>query len=54
VHFCIPAMGYVVQWLRGPFGILAIIALGATALLIPEKSKDDKKENKKEDVNGGE
>ncbi|MDD1748059.1 MAG: signal peptidase I [Methanomassiliicoccales archaeon] len=53
VQLCIPAMGYVVQWLRGPFGILAIIALGAATFLMPEKSKDEKKEKMKEDVNGG-
>jgi signal peptidase I len=53
VQVCIPAMGYVVQWLRGPFGLLAIIALGAAALLIPEKSEDSKKEITKEDLNGG-
>ena len=53
VQVCIPTMGYVVQWLRGPFGLLAIIALGAATLLIPEKSEDNKKEITKEDSNGG-
>jgi signal peptidase len=53
VQVCIPAMGYVVQWLRGPFGLLAIIAFGAVALLIPEKTEDKKKEITKEDLNGG-
>jgi signal peptidase len=53
VQFCIPSMGYVVQWLRGPFGLLIIIGLGAAALLIPEKPEKNKKKTTKEDVNGG-
>jgi signal peptidase I len=51
VQLCIPSMGYVVQWLRGPFGLLAIIALGAAAFLIPRKPEESKKESTKEDVN---
>jgi signal peptidase I len=52
VQVCIPMMGYVVKWLQGPFGLLMILALGAAALLIPEKPKESKKEVTKEDVNG--
>jgi signal peptidase len=53
VQLSVPLMGYAIQWLRGPFGLLAIIAFGAAALLIPEKPKEDSKELTKEDVNGG-
>jgi signal peptidase I len=52
VQVCIPSMGYVVQWLRGPFGILALISLGAAAFLIPDRPEDSKKETPKEGSNG--
>lgn len=44
----IPAMGYAVQWLRGPFGLLGIIALLALTFIIPSERKN--KERGKEDM----
>jgi signal peptidase len=54
VQASVPMAGYIVQWLRGPFGILAIVALAAAALLIPDsEQKECEKETAKEDVNAG-
>jgi signal peptidase len=49
----VPSAGQAVQWLRGPFGLLAIVALAAAALLLPDaERKESGKETAKEDVNG--
>lgn len=54
VHAGVPFLGYVIQWLRGPFGLLVIIGLLAAALLIPDgRIKGSRKENAKEDMDGG-
>ena len=51
VQFSVPCLGYAVQWLRGPFGLLAIVALMALMFVIPNDGKRSK-EKAKEDVNG--
>ncbi|HUL39416.1 MAG TPA: signal peptidase I [Methanomassiliicoccales archaeon] len=54
VQVTIPAMGYVVQYLRGPFGILLLISLALATILIPEKeASEEKKPKENYDAKGG-
>jgi signal peptidase len=41
----IPSMGYVVQYLRGPFGLLLILSLVLAVIFIPDKEEPKKSEN---------
>jgi len=52
VQLSAPYLGYAVQWLRGPLGLLAIVALMALTFVIPSDKKRKSKEKAKEDVNG--
>ena len=54
VQVTIPAMGYVVQYIRGPFGILLLISLALATIFIPEKEASvEKKPKENYDAEGG-